>query len=116
MDIYENLKTWLAQQGAIFDVDRCDRAMGSLGLFPQGMQELKTREDVLGNRYRRVRYSFLLRIVAPPGETTARRLLQLQAEAPKAGFTATGGSVKKAASDGLVIYELRLSAEREENV
>lgn len=116
MDIYEKLKAWLAQQGAIFAIDRCDHPMGSLGLFPQGVQELKTREDVVGNRYRTVRYRFLLRIVAPPGEATAKRLLQLQAQAPKAGFSAAEGSMKKAGSQGLAIYEIRLSAEREEKL
>ena len=116
MDIYEKLKAWLAQQGAIFQIDRCDHPMGSLGWFPQGVQELKTREDVVGNRYRTLRYSFLLRLVAPPGEATAQLLLQLQAQAPEAGFCATGGSMKKAGSQGLAIYEIRLTAEREEKL
>lgn len=116
MDIYESLKTWLGQQGAIFQIDRCDHTPGSLGLFPQGVQELKSWEDVTGNRYRRVRYRFWLRIVAPPGEDTARQLLRLQAAAPAAGFSATDGAMKKAGSDGLAIYEIRLTAEREEKL
>ena len=116
MDIYEKLKAWLAQQGAIFDIDRCDHDMGSTGLFPQGVQELKAWEDVVGNRFRRVRYRFLLRIIAPPGENTAQQLLRLQAAAPAAGFCAAEGSLKKAGSDGLAIYEIRLSAEREEKL
>jgi len=116
MDIYESLKAWLEEQGAIFRVDGCEHAMGSRGLFPQGVRELKTWEDVAGNRYRRVRYRFLLRLIAPPGEEAARLLLRLQAEAPKAGISATDGTMKKAGSDGLAIYEIRLTAEREEKL
>ena len=116
MEIYETLKAWLVAQGAVFDINRCDHASGSMGLFPQGVQELKTWEDVVGNRYRKVRHRFLLRMIAPPGDTVAQMLLQLQEEAPKAGFSATEGSMKKPGSDGLAIYEIRFTAEREEKL
>ena len=114
MEIYENLKRWLEERGLLPAVDRCGYAPESLGLFPQGVRVLKQWEDVTGRKRRKVRYGFLLRLVAVPGEDTALRLLQLQADAPAVGFSATDGSLKKAASDGLGIYEIRLSAEREE--
>ena len=43
-------------------------------------------------------------------------LLQLQAQAPEAGFCATGGGMKKAGSQGLAINEILLTAEREEKL
>ena len=116
MEIYETLKAWLVAQGAEFDINRCDHASGSMGLFPQGVQELRSWEDVVGNRYRKVRYRFLLRLVAPPGEEAARLLLRIQAEAPEAGISATDGTMKKPGSDGLAVYEIRLSTEREEKL
>ena len=116
MEVYEALKEWLREQGAIFDIDRCDHRIGSIGLFPQGVQVLRQWEDVLGNRKRRVRYRFWLRITAPPGEAMAELLLKLQAEVPKSGFSATEGTYRKAASDGLATYEIRFTAEREEMI
>ena len=50
------------------------------------------------------------------GEEAARLLLRLQAEAPKAGISATDGTMKQPGSDGLAIYEIRLTAEREEKL
>ena len=115
MEIFEEVKAWLEQRG-VFAVDRCGQLPGSMGLFPIGLEEQRRWEDVLGNRKRLVRYLFLLRLVAPPGEAVARLLLQLQQEAPGAGITATGGKLVKVASDGLGIYDVRLSAEREEKI
>lgn len=116
MDIYEELKAWLVGEGAVLEVDRCGQDSGAVGLFPQGVQVLRQWEDVLGNAHRRVRYSFLLRLVAPPGEAAALWLLRLQAAAAQKGYAAQGGKMKKAASDGLVTYEIRLTAEREEHL
>jgi len=116
MEIYETLKHWVAQQLGQAGIDRLGHGAGSVGLFPQGVQVLRQWEDVLGNRYRKVRYRFWLRLVLPPGETAAKLLLRLQAEAPKAGFSATDGTYRKAGSDGLAVYEIRLTAEREETI
>ena len=116
MDIYEEIKVWLAGRGLLPVIDGCHHPAGSTGLFPQGVQELRSWEDVVGNRYRKVRYRFLLRLVAPPGEEAARLLLRIQAEAPQAGISATDGTMKKPGSDGLAVYEIRLSTEREEKL
>lgn len=114
MDIYESVKAWVAQQVGQAAVDSCGHQPGAVGLFPQGVQLLRQWEDVTGLRKRLVRYRFLLRIIAPPGDDGAAMLLRLQAEAAKAGYAAIDGKLQKAGSDGLGIYEIRLSAEREE--
>lgn len=116
MEILEEVQAWVAQLMGTAAVDGCGHQPGSLGLFPQGVQVLKTWQDVLGNSYRKVRYRFWLRLVLPPGEAAAKLLLRLQAEAPKRGLQATEGTYRKAASDGLAIYEIRLTAEREETL
>ena len=116
MDVYQELKAWLTEDGTVLDIDHCGRAAGSVGLLPQGVQVLRQWEDVLGNRYRKARYSFLLRLVAPPGELTVELLQLIDSEAAKRGYTAQNGKLVKAASDGLAIYEIRLTAEREEQL
>jgi hypothetical protein len=114
MEILEELQAWVAEQVGTAELDRCGHQPGALGLFPQGVQLLRQWEDVTGGKKRKVRYRFLLRLVAPPGEDPAGRLLQLQAAAAKAGYEATDGKLQKAGSAGLGIYEIRLTAEREE--
>lgn len=116
MDIYEEVKSWVEQALGQAQTDRCGHGAEEAGLFPQGVQVLRQWEDVLGNRHRRVRYSFLLRLILPPGEGAARTLLQLQAAAAARGYAALDGKRKKAASDGLATYEIRLTAEREEHL
>ena len=114
MDIYEKLKAWVEQSLRQADIDRLLHDPGQVAIFPQGIQERKSRQDVLGNRYRTLRYPFWLRLVLPPGDAAAKLVLGLQADAHKAGFCVDGGSMKKSGSDGLVVYEIRLFAEREE--
>ena len=124
MDILEILLAWLAELGVLSQVDGCGLSPGETGLFPLGQQQLSCREDVLGNRVRRVRYSFLLKKTAVPGTDAAAWLLQMQELAaknpPRLGenqrFWAEKGRLVKNTSTGLGMYELRLLAEREEIV
>ena len=124
MDILELLQAWLAERGVLSQVDGCGLNAGETGLFPLGMEQVSTREDVLGNRVRRVRYSFLLKKTAVPGVDAAAWLLQMQDLAaknpPRLGenqqFWAEKGRLVKHTSTGLGMYELRLLAEREEIV
>lgn len=124
MDILESLRAWLQAQGILPEVDSCGLNAGETGLFPLGMEQVSIREDVLGNRVRRMRYSFLLRRTAVPGQDAAVWLLRLQALAannpPVLGddqlFQAQKGRLVKNTSTGMGIYELRLIAEREEKL
>ena len=116
MEIYEALKNWLLTEHASVGIDRLGHNPGELAIFPQGVQLLRQWEDVLGNRYRKVRYRFWVRLVLPAGEAAAKLVLRLQQEAPKVGFQATEGSLRKTASDGLAIYEIRFITEREEKL
>ena len=121
MDILEQIRAWLEIRGYLPGIDSCGLAPGETGLFPLGMEQRSLREDVLGNRVRKMRYTFLLRITAVPGERAARNCLQLQTDAqnfPEPGITlrAEKGRLVKKTSTGLGIYELRLTAEREERL
>ena len=116
MEILEELQGWVAEQVGAAEIDSCGHQPGSLGLFPQGVQLLRQWEDVTGRKKRQVRYKFLLRLVAPPGIDPASRLLQLQEAAAKAGYVATDGKLQKAGSAGLGIYEIRLTADKEEQL
>ena len=124
MDIFENLLSWLKQQGILPAVDACGAKPGETGLFPIGVDELRYRKDVLGQVTRFVRYSFLLRCVALPGEDAARKLLLLQEMAANdppflgenARFRAEKGKLVKDTGCGSGLYEIRLIAEREETV
>lgn len=124
MDIFETLRLWLGSRGILPEVDTCGLTAGETGLFPLGMEQLSLREDVLGNRTRRMRYLFLLRRTAAPGLDAAGWLLQLQDVAGKhppvlgenQRFWAEKGRLVKNTSTGLGIYEVRLIAEREEKL
>lgn len=124
MDIFDIVRQWLQTQGVLPAVDYCPLTDGETGLFPLGQEQLSCREDVLGNRVRRVRYSFTLRKTAVPGADAAAWLLRMQELAakdpPRLGksqqFWAEKGRLVKNTSTGLGIYELRLIAEREEIV
>ena len=124
MDILEIVQQWLEKHGVLSQVDGCGVSAGETGLFPLGQEQLWLREDVVGNRVRRVRYSFTLKKTAAPGVDAAAWLLQLQELAAKnppwlgenQKFWAEKGRLVKNTSTGLGIYELRLLAEREEIV
>ena len=122
MDIFEKLRQWLLERGILPAVDSCALNDGDTGLFPLGMEQVRLKEDVLGNRVRQRRHIFILRRTAVPGVDAATWLLQLQEAAakhpPQLGenqqFRAEKGRLVKNTSTGLGIYELRLIAEREE--
>lgn len=120
MDILEILRRWLQERDILPETDVCGVTPGETGLFPLGQEQLWLREDVLGNRVQRVRYSFLLRCRRIPGEAAAEKLLQLQEQAAKEPprelkqFRAEKGRFVKNTGTGLGLYELRLIAEREE--
>lgn len=116
MEILEEVRAWVVDQVGTAAMDSCGHQPGSLGLFPLGLQQLRKWEDVTGQKKRSVRYQFLLRLVAPPGEAAAALLLRLQQEAPRAALCAADGKLVKLGSDGLGIYDVRLSAEREETI
>ena len=122
MDILEILRAWLQAQGILPETDACGVTPGETGLCPLGQEQLWLREDVLGNRVQRVRYSFLLRRSEIAGEAAAEKLLQLQQQATKnppatlAQFRAEKGRLVKNTGTGLGMYELRLIAEREETL
>lgn len=122
MEIFEIVRRWLQEQGVLPATDTCGVTPGQTGLFPLGQEQLWLREDVLGNRTQRVRYSFLLRCSAIAGQDAAGRILQLQAlsiKNPPAGilqFRAEKGRLVKMTGTGLGMYELRLTAEREETL
>ena len=122
MDILEIVRAWLVAQGILPETDACGVTPGETGLFPLGQEQLWLREDVLGNRVQRVRYSFLLRRSEIAGEAAAEKLLQLQQQATKnppatlAQFRAEKGRLVKNTGTGLGMYELRLIAEREETL
>ena len=122
MDMLEKMEDWLGRQGVSVRIDGCPVEEGQWGLFPQGRQVMILREDVLGGVHCRVRYRYLLKTPAVPGEKTAQVMERLQLAAatapPNLGaggrFTAHDGGLTRDAGDGLAWYEIRLDAEREE--
>lgn len=90
---------------------------GNLGLFPKGRKLLWEKTDVLGNKKRRVQYSFLLRRQAVANEENARWWLSLQkafAGGPSLGedtrYQAGKGQFTGKAG-GLGQYEMTLTVE-----
>ena len=124
MEHLQELKEWLASFDGwgLAAVDSTDAAPGSCGVFPMGQQVLYSREDVLGNAKKRLRQTYVLRKVAPRGETAAGWLMDLQAHisenahtAPRFGddqtIRAEKGRLEKAAQTGLGIYAVNLIVE-----
>ncbi len=73
MQALETLKTWLSAfpqwDGEACYVDYTEGVGGNTGLFPQGMEEVSRREDVLGNLQVRCRLRFrLLRMALRDGD------------------------------------------------
>ena len=125
MEILEKLRAWLGElpfwEGELPEIDKISVKPGSSGLFPLGQQVVKTREDVLGNVTRLVRYTYLLKKTAIPGADSAKWCQMLQTAAkempPRLGqkdFYTQGGSYKKPTATGVGMYEIRLIAEMEE--
>lgn len=77
----ENIINWLKGfpqwQDALY-VDHLEHTPGSCGLFPQGVQVLGRKTDILGGERLHLRSSYQLRRVTTPGMDNAQWLLQLQ--------------------------------------
>lgn len=75
------MKVWLETfprwEGTL-QFDYADSVPGNTGLYPKGMTELSTREDVLGNRKCRFSCAFTLRRAAVGGQENAQWLLDFQ--------------------------------------
>lgn len=122
MEQLQQLKVWLAgfPGWASATVDTLDAAPGSCGVFPQGIEVVSSREDVLGNRYDRLRQTCLLRRAAPRCGDAAgwvadfsRWLMKNAATAPQLGtrqqLLAEKGRLLSAQGAGAGIYEIRLT-------
>ena len=75
------MKTWLETFPLWKDVlhfDYADSVPGNTGLYPRGITELSSREDVLGNRKSRISCTFTLRRAASGGQENAQWLLDFQ--------------------------------------
>ena len=75
------VKAWLEtypQWEGTLQFDYADSVPGNTGLYPKGMTEISSREDVLGNRKTRLSCGFTLRRAAVAGEKNARWLLDFQ--------------------------------------
>ena len=121
--LLQQFPLWGAQP---LSVDMREAAPGKSALFPQGLQVLDRREDVLGNVKCRLRQSFLLRRVACIGETAADWLMQLQnwmLTQPTSDLEpffgkdlhlwAQGGHLANGKQPGTGIYEVKIYAEYE---
>ena len=99
---------------------------GGCQLFPQGLQVLQRRENLLGEVSSRVRQSFILRRVAYAGEEAAAWVLALQnwlfnqpvrdleqAFGAKLRLWAQEGRVTGLSQPGTGIYEVKIYAEYE---
>ena len=124
MEHLQELKNWLGGFGGWQDaeVDSTGTQPEDTGLFPMGVQVVSNRGDVLGNVTRRLRQTYVLRRVAPRGESAAAWLANFQQwvlenahTAPKFGALQTvraeKGQLQKAAQTGLGIYAVTLTVE-----
>lgn len=128
MEHLEALTAWLQSfpqwgEGSL-TVDITGADPGACGLFPVGIEVLESREDVLGNRYSRLRQTFLLRRNAVRGVDAAAWLLAFSqwaakntASAPVFGDRQTlrteKGRLIQASQTGTGFYEIRLIFEYE---
>ena len=75
------MRTWLQtypKWEGVLQFDYADSVPGNTGLYPKGMTEISSREDVLGNRKTRLSCAFTMRRSAAAGEKNARWLLDFQ--------------------------------------
>lgn len=83
MSELEKLKNWLltfpGMKESTLHVDSLPHIPGSVGLFCQGVEQLRESQDILGNRQVLCRCRFVLRRVSSqPSEEAARWALALQ--------------------------------------
>ena len=77
----EELTQWLQtfpKWEGVVQIDYADNVPGNIGLFPRGITELSSREDVLGNRKSRFSCAFVLRRAAGGRGENAQWLLDFQ--------------------------------------
>ena len=76
----ETVKNWLQTYPGWegIQLDYVDTLPGNSGLYPRGIREVSSREDVLGNKQVRYRCEFLLRRAATADADNARWLLEFQ--------------------------------------
>ena len=131
MEYLETLERWLRAfplwgQEEI-RTDALPLRPGSVGLFPQGVEVLEEKTDLLGNVSIRCRQKFELQKVVCPGEDPARWLLQLQqwmleqsalGLAPRFGdvpaaeqIRAEKGRLKEITAAGTAVYTVTITAE-----
>ena len=81
MELLEQIKNWLVTfpqwDEQVLHIDTTAGKPDCCGLFPLGQELLETKQDVLGNVSQKLRYSFLLRRVAPRQESAAVWLLPI---------------------------------------
>ena len=113
----KKMKQWLETFPGWEDVlqfDYTDAVPGHSGLYPKGITELSSREDVLGNRRTRYSCAFTLRRAAAPGEENARWLLAFQnwvAEQDRLGLAPKFGDEPK--TERLRAFEGRLDSQQQ---
>lgn len=124
MELLEILKGWLVgfpRWGEVdLNIDATAAQPVSCGLFPQGMEELKRQEDVLGNVKCRLRQTFLLRRLALHQEEAALwlmdfahwvRLQKPPAVGENTRIRAEKGRLLSADQTGTATYEIKLILE-----
>ncbi len=134
MTVLEKLRQWLMTfpqwDGNRMEIDYTDGVPGHTGLYPTGLQELRRREDVLGNITADCRYVFSLYRLThgqQDNEENAQWLLALQdwvqaqsaaGLAPTFGDVPAGerlraenGRLKSADQTGTAVYAVTLTAE-----
>ena len=130
----EQMQTWLQsfpQWEDVLQVDCLDAVPGNTGIYPRGIQELSSREDVLGNRKVRCRFTVLLRRRAGQSRENARWLLEFQrwvmeqdklGLAPRFGdepgserIRAVEGKLDSQSQAGCALYTVQLQAEFTKN-
>ena len=131
MTMLDTVCQWLESydnwEDVIF-VDLTEAGTGNSGIFPQGVQELSRRTDVLGNITTRNRLSFrIIRVTRAPADQQAAWVLDFQnwvqqqsatGKAPVFGdvpglekLWAEKGRLKNVSQTGTARYEVRLVAE-----
>lgn len=113
----EAMKAWLEtfpQWEGTLQFDYADSVPGTMGLYPKGITELSSREDVLGNRKTRLSCAFTLRRTAAGGQKNARWLLDFQnwvMEQDRLGLTPKFGD--EPASERIRAFEGKLDTHKQ---
>ena len=128
MELLEQIKNWLVTfpqwDEQVLHIDTTAGEPDCCGLFPLGQELLETKQDVLGNVSQKLRYSFLLRRVAPRQESAAVWLLGFQdwvrqqhlaGLVPRFGeqcrIRAEKGKLVSATQTGTATYEVKIVIE-----